>query len=59
MKHTLQTGARTETRVLGAIALVSYSTTFAAVLAFSYSLLALALAAAGRDLAAVVHAAGT
>jgi hypothetical protein len=58
VRHTQRQEERTETRVLGVIALACYSVTFAAMLAFGYSVLALAVKAAGRDLAALFSAAG-
>lgn len=49
---------KTETRTLGIIALLCYSTTLAAMLASGYTLLAVALQAVGRDLAAMLNPAG-
>lgn len=58
MMSTVQKEATTEARALGVIALVCYSTTLAAMFAFGYSALALALQVAGRDLAALFSPAG-
>jgi hypothetical protein len=58
VRHTIRQEAKTETRVLGVIALVCYSATFAAMLAFGYSVLALAVKAAGRDIAVLFSSAG-
>ena len=58
MRREPQHEAKTETRVLGALAVVCYSATFTAMLAFGYSLLMLALEAAGRDLAALFSSSG-
>ena len=58
MRHTPRDEKNAETRVLGAIAIVCYSSTLAAMLAFGYSLLALALKAAGRDLGLLLTSSG-
>lgn len=43
MRHSTGTVEKREARMLGGIALVCYSTTLAAMLAFGYALIALAL----------------
>ena len=58
MRHTLRGEARSEARALGVLALVCYSTTLAAMFAFGYAALALAVEAAGRELAALFSPAG-
>ncbi|HWS54733.1 MAG TPA: hypothetical protein VN228_11430 [Pyrinomonadaceae bacterium] len=58
MRNTLREEAKVETRALGVIALLCYSTTLAAMFALGYSALALALQAAGRDLTTLFPAAG-
>jgi hypothetical protein len=58
MRHTPRQEAKTEARALGVLALVCYSATFAAMLAFGYSVLALAVEAAGLDIAVLLSSAG-
>ena len=58
MKKTLREETKTEARALGVMALVCYSAALAAMFAFGYSALVLALGAAGRDLAALISPAG-
>lgn len=58
MRDALRDETRTEAGVLGVIALCCYSTTLAAMFAFGYSALVLALRAAGRDFAALLSPAG-
>jgi hypothetical protein len=58
MRHELQREADAEARMLGVIALVCYAAAFAAMLAFGYSMLVLAIRAAGRDIAALFTSAG-
>ena len=58
MRHELQRETKTEARMLAVIALVCYAAAFAAMLAFGYSVLTLALKAAGRDMAALFTSAG-
>jgi hypothetical protein len=58
MRRTVRVETKTETRVLACGALLCYSTTLAAMWAGGYALLALALRACGRELAAVLYSAG-
>jgi hypothetical protein len=43
MRHSTGTEEKKETRMLGAVALVCYSTTLAAMLVFAYTIIALTL----------------
>lgn len=58
MRNTPREEAKAEARALGILALVCYSATVAAMFAFGYSALVLALGAAGRDLTALLPSAG-
>lgn len=58
MRHTRRTEKSPETGALGALALACYATALAAMFAFSYSALALALSVLGRDFAALLTPAG-
>lgn len=49
MRHGVQTELKTETRMLGLIALLCYSATLAAALTCGYALLGLALRTLVRD----------
>lgn len=58
MTDTVRKESQAETRVLGIIALFCYSATLAAMLTFGYSLLGLAIRAAGQDLGILLTPAG-
>jgi len=58
MRNTRQTETKAETRALGAITLVCYTATVAALFAASYGLMGLGLSAAGRNIAAALSASG-
>ena len=53
MRHSLETETNVGTRMLAAIALICYSGALGALLALSYSLLALALHACDQNILAI------
>jgi hypothetical protein len=58
MREKIQTETKTETRVLGLIALCCYTATLAVMLTCGYTLLVFTLRAAGHDFAIMFNAPG-